>query len=570
MPATATPPEGQPLSRPLRESLLAATFALVALAFGARAVMASWMIPPVPDRPKDFTIVKRNGLYHLFYIRNNPNLPADQTQMDFGHATSEDLYFWRFDDPVLPVRPGLFDQAHVWAPSIVERDGVYYMFYTGVADSPGVHTLDQRIGVATSLDLYTWNRLDLPVLSCADVPWSSCDSLAATPFRDPFVMADPTTPGRWLMYYSTAPASDPGGMIAGVAASDGDFTHWSDLGGLWITQRAWTYNDVIESPHLFEHNGTWYLFFTSNSGQPISWATSANPLAEPIDWTYRGRLGTMLGMNTQGWFASEHFRDGLVDYLCYVNGDRVEISQIQWQGGTNFTLAQPDLFHVRSLNWYAPTVRAGQTATLFIQSKWWSGHSLELECFWVGDDGVWHPVSNSDAGIPDQIPIFSDLATYSWSARTLPPWTGAPSWATIVVRTHDQTATSNTIQVLPQGGGEPGIEPPPPPGDPNGTGVEDLVQCDANPILRRLKLGTLFSSEPALLVNLPEEQPARLDVFDLQGRRVRTLADRRLPAGAVVLSWDGRDEGGRRMTHGLYFARLTTPRLVRTTRILLR
>src|SRR5580765_3343456 len=193
------------------------------------------MIPPVPDRPKDFTISKRQGLYHLFYIRNNPNLPADQTQVDFGHATSKDFFFWTPQDPVLPPEPGFFDSSHKWAPSIVERDGIYYMFYTGVVDSPGVYMSYQRMGLATSTDLNTWNPVELPIYSCAPVPWCACDSTNASSCRDPFVMEDPTTPGRWLMYYSTAPASDPGGMIVGVAASDGDFTQWHDRKPQWST-----------------------------------------------------------------------------------------------------------------------------------------------------------------------------------------------------------------------------------------------------------------------------------------------------------------------------------------------
>ena len=65
-------------------------------ALGGVPARASWMVPPAPDRPQDFTILKRDGLYHLSYIRNNPNLPPESTQVDFGHATSRDLVAIRF------------------------------------------------------------------------------------------------------------------------------------------------------------------------------------------------------------------------------------------------------------------------------------------------------------------------------------------------------------------------------------------------------------------------------------------------------------------------------------------
>ena len=58
------------------------------------------------------------------------------------------------------MRPGHWDNAKVWAPDIKEVDGVYYMFYTGVTNQPGAYAAYQRIGLATSTDLMTWNRLD--------------------------------------------------------------------------------------------------------------------------------------------------------------------------------------------------------------------------------------------------------------------------------------------------------------------------------------------------------------------------------------------------------------------------
>jgi flagellar hook assembly protein FlgD len=60
-----------------------------------------------------------------------------------------------------------------------------------------------------------------------------------------------------------------------------------------------------------------------------------------------------------------------------------------------------------------------------------------------------------------------------------------------------------------------------------------------------------------------------VELFDVQGRRVTTLADGGFGAGAHVLAWDGRDAAGARASRGLYFVRLTTPTGVRTTRFLL-
>ena len=67
---------------------------------------------------------------------------------------------------------------------------------------------------------------------------------------------------------------------------------------------------------------------------------------------------------------------------------------------------------------------------------------------------------------------------------------------------------------------------------------------------------------------LPEAGHARLDVSDLQGRRMRTLLDGPLPAGRHSASWNLRDDAGRRAPPGVYFARLVSARGSASARVL--
>jgi hypothetical protein len=55
---------------------------------------------------------------------------------------------------------------------------------------------------------------------------------------------------------------------------------------------------------------------------------------------------------------------------------------------------------------------------------------------------------------------------------------------------------------------------------------------------------------------LPAADNVRLDLLDLQGRRLRTLAGGRLDAGRYARAWDLRDDSGRRVAPGVYFARI--------------
>jgi len=52
--------------------------------------------------------------------------------------------------------------------------------------------------------------------------------------------------------------------------------------------------------------------------------------------------------------------------------------------------------------------------------------------------------------------------------------------------------------------------------------------------------------------------PAEVVLFDLQGRRVRTIASGSYPAGVQDATWDGKDESGRPVASGVYFLRSVT------------
>jgi hypothetical protein len=65
---------------------------------------------------------------------------------------------------------------------------------------------------------------------------------------------------------------------------------------------------------------------------------------------------------------------------------------------------------------------------------------------------------------------------------------------------------------------------------------------------------------------LPRGGRIRLEIFDVSGARVRLLAGGDHAAGEHETRWDGRDDQGRRVSPGLYFARLETEgRILRRT-----
>lgn len=79
-----------------------------------------------------------------------------------------------------------------------------------------------------------------------------------------------------------------------------------------------------------------------------------------------------------------------------------------------------------------------------------------------------------------------------------------------------------------------------------------------------------FDQATALTIGLPDEGAVTLRIYDLLGRRVRTVLDGVLPAGWHQCRWSGDDDGGRSVANGLYIGRLVTPNGSATLRMVKR
>ena len=69
-----------------------------------------------------------------------------------------------------------------------------------------------------------------------------------------------------------------------------------------------------------------------------------------------------------------------------------------------------------------------------------------------------------------------------------------------------------------------------------------------------------FIGSTRLRLDLPRPGPVSLAVFDVAGRRVRTLAEGPMPAGVREMVFDGRDSSGRLLAPGVYLLRLSAER----------
>lgn len=65
-----------------------------------------------------------------------------------------------------------------------------------------------------------------------------------------------------------------------------------------------------------------------------------------------------------------------------------------------------------------------------------------------------------------------------------------------------------------------------------------------------------FNPRTAIRFSLAADGPAKLVIYDVNGRRIRTLVDNGLKAGMHEVVWDGTDDAGRTVTSGVYWSQL--------------
>jgi hypothetical protein len=67
-----------------------------------------------------------------------------------------------------------------------------------------------------------------------------------------------------------------------------------------------------------------------------------------------------------------------------------------------------------------------------------------------------------------------------------------------------------------------------------------------------------FRQSATLAFSVARGGPVALAIYSVSGRQVRLLVDEPREAGEYQVTWDGRDDGGKPMPAGVYYARLKT------------
>ena len=119
----------------------------------------------------DSWIVDNNEEFHLVHLKGLAGgVTYDSSKEDvrgYGHATSTDLLHWTEQEDILEVDKSKnpYDQEFRYTGCTIEHEGVFYTYYT-MRKGQG-----QRIGVATSKDMYEWEEYEGNPVLVPDEQW---------------------------------------------------------------------------------------------------------------------------------------------------------------------------------------------------------------------------------------------------------------------------------------------------------------------------------------------------------------------------------------------------------------
>lgn len=249
--------------------------------------------------------------YHLFYLQAPRSLSDSDMRhavATVGHATSTDLVHW--EELPMALGPGptrSWDDRAIWTGSIIERDKLYYLFYTGT--SLIEEGLIQRIGLATSTNLLTWERCPINPLVEADIRWyekhDSGDWIDEA-CRDPYVVFVPSENVYYMFFCARAKDGPPDSRgVIGCARSH-DLLDWEMLPPVSEPGEF----GYLEVPQVISLNNSLYMLFCTDfarhaaqriqrTGPSGQWFGTHYLCAERITGPYRL-------LNDEGLVADRH------------------------------------------------------------------------------------------------------------------------------------------------------------------------------------------------------------------------------------------------------------------------
>ena len=215
---------------------------------------------PTEMTTTDFTIIRHQGLFHLYGNRGFPGcFPGWPGQYEYlFHATTPNLISWTVHGIAMQPHPDHeYECAKIWPPFVFSHNDGFVMVYCGL----DVNNC-QCLCLATSDDLFEWRRFsENPIVDPRNLEWTLKRSdRRVRHCRDPHVEKIGDT---HYLYYATV--CEDGYPAVGLSASD-DLRIWHDLGPCFKRKQYW----VPESPLVIHREEKYFLWVLPNQELHVS------------------------------------------------------------------------------------------------------------------------------------------------------------------------------------------------------------------------------------------------------------------------------------------------------------
>lgn len=227
----------------------------------------------------DIDVISHDGVLHAFHLC----IPSHDR---VGHLTSRDGLVWEEQaGAIITGNPSDFDDDQIWTMGVFKHEDRFFMLYTGVTVRERGKV--QRVGLAVSADLMTWQKHEGNPLICADPEFyeAATDAQHRVDWRDPFVISEGgLLHGVICARVNQGPGNRRG--AAGYFVSRNGF-EWTVQPALCVPGNCYDF----ETPALAKVNGRFYLTGICGQnaeGQPT--ASSIFRVADRVEGPYR-RVG---------------------------------------------------------------------------------------------------------------------------------------------------------------------------------------------------------------------------------------------------------------------------------------
>ncbi|MCY3833126.1 MAG: glycoside hydrolase family 32 protein [Chloroflexi bacterium] len=222
------------------------------------------------------------GVYHAFYLKAPlPPLRDGANHTPYAHLASRDLVHWEeLPLAIEPGPPGAPDSVSCFTGALIERDGIFYLFYTGFRGEGK----PQSVCLATSADLIHWEKDPRNPIIEADSRWYE-----TVDWRDPYPFWNEEA-GEYWMLLAAREQDGPANRRGCIALmTSPDLETWEVKPPFWSPRLYYTH----ECPDLFRWGGYWVLVYSTFSERNVTHyrlsKSLAGPWLAPENDTFDGR-----------------------------------------------------------------------------------------------------------------------------------------------------------------------------------------------------------------------------------------------------------------------------------------